>query len=235
MAQLRSDVRYQGPLVSITDVSCRPSSCRLGGEEQVENPEIVFPRAGVFVRHIGFEEIVADANQVLFFNGDEVYRVSHPILAGDDCTSFVFLTDVLAEALDLYHRVIRADPQCPYRLSHGLLRLQTIARLQRLRQRLSGPSASVLEVEERALELLNNVLADIDGQSAKRHRQRTDRPDPADGCFQRCYLTLHKRNPPNVSMGPVNAQAPAYAGSVPFSGPSTIRARTAICSKGSGA
>ena len=202
MAQLRSDVRYQGPLVSITDVSCRPSSCRLGGEEQVENPEIVFPRAGVFVRHIGFEEIVADANQVLFFNGHEIYRVSHPILAGDDCTSFVFLTDVLAEALDLYHRVIRADPQCPYRLSHGLLRLQTIARLQRLRQRLSGPSASVLEIEERALELLNHVLADI-GQPTRHHRQRTDTVRMYRRWSERVQLLLAKQPEAKLSLAEI--------------------------------
>jgi AraC family transcriptional regulator len=174
MAQLRSDVRYQGSLVSITDVSCRPSSCRLGGEEHAETPEIVFPRVGVFVRRTGRAEIVADANHVLFFNGQEVYRVSHPILAGDDCSSFVFLPDVVAEALHLHHRVIRADPQRPYRLGHGLLRLQTVARLQHLRQRLNSPLTTGLEVEERALELLNHVLADIGGQPTARYRQRTD-------------------------------------------------------------
>ena len=68
MAQLQSHVRYRGSLVSITDVCCRPSTCQLSGEEQAATPEVVFPRAGVFVRHIGNQEVLAKANHVLFFN-----------------------------------------------------------------------------------------------------------------------------------------------------------------------
>src|SRR5438552_15966712 len=88
MAQLRSDVRYQGSLVSITDVSCRPSSCRIGGEEEVERPEVAFPRAVVFVRHTGFEETVADANPVLLCNAHVVSRVSTAILAAAGAPRF---------------------------------------------------------------------------------------------------------------------------------------------------
>jgi len=172
MDYLQSHVRYHGSLVSITDVRCRPSTCALSGEEHVAAPEIVFPRAGVFVWHKGAEEFLADANHVLFFNSMEGYRVSHPILRGDDCTSFVFSHQVLAEAISVNHRVVRADPERPYRLSQGLLRLQTIAQHQRLRQRLSDPSASALEIEELALELLNDVLVDVEWQRAEWRTQR---------------------------------------------------------------
>ena len=48
MAHLQSNVRYRGCLVSVTDVCCRPSTCRLSGEEQTATPEMVFPRTGVF-------------------------------------------------------------------------------------------------------------------------------------------------------------------------------------------
>src|SRR5436190_7975377 len=174
MAHLQSNVRYRGCLVSVTDVCCRPSTCRLSGEEQTATPEIVFPRAGVFVRHTGNQQVVADANHVLFFNANEIYRVSHPGLEGDDCTSFVFSASIAAEAIGIYPRIIGADSRRPYRLSHGLLRLQTIIRQQRLRQRLSDPSPSALEIEELALQLLNNVLADVDGQTSERQRRRAD-------------------------------------------------------------
>jgi len=174
MAHLQSHIRYRGSLVSITEVRCRPSTCRLSGEEQTDTPEIVFPRTGVFVKHTGAHQILADANQVLFFNANEVYRVSHPILGGDDCTSFVFSADVVAEAIGLYRRVIRLDPQRPYCRSHGLLRLQTIARHQRLRRRLGDPSATALEIEEVALQLLNDVLTDVDGEHIECRRQRSD-------------------------------------------------------------
>ena len=152
MAHLQSNVRYRGCLVSVTDVCCRPSTCRLSDEEQTATPEIVFPRTGVFVKHMGNQQVVADANHVLFFNANEIYRVSHPGLEGDDCTSFVFSASIAAEAIGIHPRIIGADSRRPYRLSHGLLRLQTIIRQQRLRQRLSDPSPSALEIEELALQ-----------------------------------------------------------------------------------
>ena len=42
------------------------------------------------------------------------------------------------------------------------------------------------------------------------------------GAFNAVISPFIGANPPNVSMGPVSAQAPAYAGSMPFSGPSTF-------------
>jgi AraC-like DNA-binding protein len=174
MALLQSSVRFSGSFVSITDVSCRPATCRLSGEEQTATPEIVFPRAGVFVKHSGNQQVVADANHVLFFNANEIYRVSHPGLEGDDCTCLVFSAAIAAEAIRIYPRVIGTDSQRPYRLSHGLLRLQTIVRQQRLRQRLSDSSLSALEIEELTLQLLNDVLADVDGQTSGRQWRRAD-------------------------------------------------------------
>jgi len=38
---------------------------------------------GVYVRHLGHDQAVAEANQVLFFNAAEGYRVSHPVPGGD--------------------------------------------------------------------------------------------------------------------------------------------------------
>jgi AraC family transcriptional regulator len=174
MAHLHPNVRYRGCFVSITDVRCRPSTCRLSGEEQAEIPEIVFPRTGVFIKHTGRQQVVGDANHVLFFNANEIYRVSHPGLEGDDCTSFEFAASIAAEAIDVYPRVVGPDLQRPYRRSHGLLKPQTIIRQQQLRQRLKGPSASALEIEELALQLLNDVLADVDCQTCERQRRRQD-------------------------------------------------------------
>jgi hypothetical protein len=42
----------------------------------------VFPYRGVYVRHLGLDQAVAEANQVLFFNAGEGYRVSHPVPGG---------------------------------------------------------------------------------------------------------------------------------------------------------
>jgi hypothetical protein len=38
-------------------------------------------------RHLGSDDAVAEPNQVLFFNKDESYWVSHPVSGGDACLS----------------------------------------------------------------------------------------------------------------------------------------------------
>jgi AraC family transcriptional regulator len=159
MSELHSHVRYCSDVVSIADVRCRPSTNRLSAEEQASEHEVVFPRAGVFVRHIGREQHVADSNHVLFFNPNEPYRVSHPVSGGDDCTSFVFSTDILLEALAVYEPQIYDQPEKPFRFSHAVLAPKAIIRQQQLRQRLKDGLTSALEVEESALDLLGAVVA----------------------------------------------------------------------------
>ena len=71
------------PTVTIRDVSCRGSRQHQSTEEFATTTEMVFPYRGVYVRHLGNDQAVAEANQVLFFNAAEGYRVSHPVPGGD--------------------------------------------------------------------------------------------------------------------------------------------------------
>lgn len=158
MSQFQSDVRYRGALVSITDVRCRPSTCSLSGEEQATAHEVVFPRAGVFVKHVGHRRAVADPNQVLFFNAGEPYSISHPVPGGDDSTCFVFSDETLMDVLCSYDRATRDHPERPFSLIHCAAEPQTIIMQQRLRQRLSDRAATDLEIEESALGLLQAVV-----------------------------------------------------------------------------
>ena len=206
MAHLQPNVRYRGCFVSVTDVRCRPSTCRLSGEEQTEIPEIVFPRTGVFVKHSGRQQVVADANHVLFFNANEIYRVSHPGVEGDDCTSFEFSARIAAEAMDVYPPLIRPDSKRPYRRSHGLLSLQTIIRQQRLRQRLKDPSPSALEIEELALQLLNDVLVDVDGQASERQRRREDTVQMRRRWIETAKLLIAERPEAKLSLAEISRQ-----------------------------
>src|SRR5205807_2042155 len=81
----------------------------------------VFSYRGAFVRHLGRDEAVAEANQVLFFNAFEGYRVSHPVPGGDASLDLVVdeatLRELAPSALlkdgaDLEFRVqrLRIDP-----------------------------------------------------------------------------------------------------------------------------
>ena len=47
----------------------------------------MFPYRGVYVRHVGRNDSVAESNQVVFFNKGEEYRISHPVAGGDACLS----------------------------------------------------------------------------------------------------------------------------------------------------
>jgi AraC family transcriptional regulator len=80
--------------VVIRDVLCRGTCRERGSEESASETQLVFPYRGTYVRHIGRDQAVADANHVLFFNAGETYQVSHPATGGD-----ASLVLVLAEAL----------------------------------------------------------------------------------------------------------------------------------------
>src|SRR3982751_2115172 len=68
--------------VSVRDVCCRGECRHKSAEECAAATSLVFPYRGAYVRHLGQEEAVAEANQVVFFNAGESYRVSHPVAGG---------------------------------------------------------------------------------------------------------------------------------------------------------
>jgi len=57
----------------------------------------VFAYRGVYVRHVGHDQAVAEANQVLFFNATEGYRISHPVEGGDASLTLVINEPLLRE------------------------------------------------------------------------------------------------------------------------------------------
>jgi AraC-like DNA-binding protein len=69
--------------VKVRNVCCRGTCKHRGPEETVTQTHLVFPYRGVYQRHVGNDQSVADANHVLFFNAGQGYQVSHPISGGD--------------------------------------------------------------------------------------------------------------------------------------------------------
>src|SRR6188768_2627533 len=87
--------------VAVYDVHCRAHRRERGPEERPLTHQIVLPRRGVFEFESRGEKVIADANQVLFFNRDQGYRVAHPTGSGDDCTVFAFEDRLLRAAVEL--------------------------------------------------------------------------------------------------------------------------------------
>jgi len=69
--------------VSMKNVDCRGTCRHRSAEECAAHTHLVFPYRGVYLRHVGGDQAVADANHVLFFNEAQGYRVSHPVTGGD--------------------------------------------------------------------------------------------------------------------------------------------------------
>src|SRR5258707_670931 len=93
MSEFAVEHLLKTPTVTIRDVYCRGSHSEQTAEECTNTTQLVFPYRGVYVRHLGRGQAVAEANQVLFFNAGEGYRVSHPVPGGD-----ASLTVIISEA-----------------------------------------------------------------------------------------------------------------------------------------
>jgi hypothetical protein len=85
------------PTVAIRDVRCQGTCRHQSPEESAAALHLVFPYRGVYVRHLGNDDAVAEANQVLFFNPTEGYRVSHPLNGGDASLDLVVSEPLLRE------------------------------------------------------------------------------------------------------------------------------------------
>ena len=122
--------------VAIRDVRCRGTCRHQSAEECAAALHLVFPYRGVYVRHLGNDDAVAEANQILFFNPTEGYRVSHPLSGGDASLDLVVSEPLLRElapraflhdgpAMAFRSQRLRIDPRAQVlaaQLRHGLQR-----------------------------------------------------------------------------------------------------------------
>ena len=147
---------FQTPSLTVRDVVC-PGGCRHeSAEECASATELVFPYRGVFARRVGGDRAVADANQVLFFNATEGYRVSHPVEGGDASLSLAVGEEVLRELSP--KASLRDGPDLAFR-SHRL-RIDPAAQalVALIRRRLRHGTAEPLEAEGLVLALLEHAL-----------------------------------------------------------------------------
>ncbi len=151
-------VLYESPALRAESLCCRPRAAAAGAEEACRAHEIVFLRDGLFVKEGRDHQVVADPNHVLFFNGGEPYRISHPAPGGDDCLALSLPAADLQDLLERGDPGVREHPEAPFRRTHALLSARA-ARIQRLLvSRMRRSAVPDLGVEEMALELLAEIL-----------------------------------------------------------------------------
>lgn len=160
-------------IVRARDVVCS-GECRHRSEEECTSAtHLVFPYRGVFVRHVGRHDAVAEANQLLFFNEAEAYRISHPVEGGDACLDLVVEE---AQLLELTPKEqLRTGGAAPaFRRQRRRIDPRAQALVAMLRHSLSRKIAETLEAETLALTLVRRSLGErtshVAGASAGRQK-----------------------------------------------------------------
>ncbi len=143
-------------IVAVLDVGCQGSCRQQSAEECATDTHLVFPYRGVYARHLGRDQAVAEANQVLFFNATEGYRVSHPVPGGDACLSLVISEALLRELAP--KALLRDGAGLAFRRQRLRIDPRTQVLVALLRHSLHQGIAQPLEAESLALTLVQRAL-----------------------------------------------------------------------------
>lgn len=142
--------------VAIGDVCCRGTCRHQAGDEATATTQLVFPYRGVFVRHLGSDQAVADANQVLLFNATEGYRISHPLAGGDASLMLIVGEEQLRELAP--RALLREGARVAFRSQRLRIDARAQALTALLRHGLARGGAETLEAESLALTLVRRAL-----------------------------------------------------------------------------
>ncbi len=142
--------------VAIHDGTCRGSCRHASAEECTATTQLVFPYRGVFVRHLGQSQGVADANQVLLFNAGEGYRISHPLPGGDASLTLAVSESQLRELAPT--ALLRGGGALAFDRQQLRIDARAQALMALLRHSLLLEVAEPLEAESLALTLVQRTL-----------------------------------------------------------------------------
>jgi AraC-like DNA-binding protein len=150
--------------VMVRDVVCGGGCRHKSPEECSQSTHLVFPYRGVFIRHLGRSDAVAEPNQVLIFNPLESYRISHPVAGGDGCLSLSIGEDWLRELVPAEY--LRPGAILAFGKQHLGLDPRAQALVATLRYSLHRKLAEPLEGETLALTLIRRVVGQGNAHAA---------------------------------------------------------------------
>jgi AraC family transcriptional regulator len=156
MPEFAAQTLLASPTMTIRDVYCQGCCRQQGAEECATAIELVFPYRGVYMRHLGHDQAVAEANQVLFFNAGESYRISHPVPGGDACLSLGISASLLHELAQ--PALLREGGRVEFRRQRLRIDARAQALVAMLRHSLREKIAEPLEAESVALTLVRRAL-----------------------------------------------------------------------------
>lgn len=119
--------------------------------------QLTLPHRGIFVWHVAGEEVVGDANQVLFVTGGEPYRLSQPVNGGFEELVITPGVEVLAEIAGVDEGRLAAHAWFRRRRRAASARLQSF-RARFLHWACHGLEVDDLAAEERVIAILSDAL-----------------------------------------------------------------------------
>ncbi len=127
--------------------------------------QLCLPYRGIFVWHVGGEDVIGDPNQVIFVTGGESFRISNPFADGYAELIFTPHVDALSEMAHANGTPLPRHPLFRRRSSRAHLRLQFL-RARFLHWATSAAVGDDLEAEEAVLAILR---AAFEGTGAQGH------------------------------------------------------------------
>jgi AraC family transcriptional regulator len=164
MSQFSVQLLLRTDTLTIRDVVCDGACRHTSAEECAAATHLVFPYRGVYVRHLGRSDAVAEANQVLFFNEAEGYRVSHPI-SGGDASLDLMMDDAMVQEL-APKGLVRQGSAVAFHEPRLRIDPRTQALVALLRHSLGRNVAETLEAETLALTLVRRALGERTSHAA---------------------------------------------------------------------
>jgi len=164
MAELSIKLLLDTTAASVRDVVCDGGCRHRSPVECAQSTFLVFPYRGVYVRHVGRKDSVAESNQVVFFNKAEEYCISHPVAGGDACLSVGVAEHWLDELTPKEH--VRDTRELAFRRQRLRIDARSQALVATLRYSLDRNVAEPLEGETLTLTLIRRALGERTSHAA---------------------------------------------------------------------
>jgi AraC-like DNA-binding protein len=158
MGEYSTRILLSSPEMTLRDVLCQGTCRHKSAEECVTDTHLVFPYRGAYMRHVGQDSAVADANQLMLFNAGESYRISHPVSGGDASLSLALEEGVLRELVPKEY--LRAAAGLAFRVQRLRIDPRAQALVSLLRHGLSRAIAEPLQAETLVLTLVRRALGE---------------------------------------------------------------------------
>ena len=142
--------------VSVRNVDCKGTCQHRSPEECASHTHLVFPYRGVYLRHVGGDQAVADANHVLLFNEGQGYQVSHPVMGGD--ASLVLSVDEATLRELAPKQLVCASAGFAFNQQHLRIDARAQALVMLLKHSLQNGGIEPLEAEGLSLTLVSRTL-----------------------------------------------------------------------------